>query len=77
LLEAEVNVKMPRVTDAEAQTFYDQNKDRIGGDFAQVKAQVIQYLQERKEQEATLAYAAQLRRASTVQTNLTAPESRP
>lgn len=75
LLEAEVNAKVPRVTDAEAQAFYDQNKDRISGDFAQVKAQVIQYMQDRKEQEATLAYAAQLRRASTVQINLTAPES--
>jgi protein-disulfide isomerase len=75
LLDAEVNAKVPRVTDAEAQAFYDQNKDRISGDFAQVKAQVIQYVQEHKEQEATVAYAAQLRRASTVQTNLTAPES--
>lgn len=70
LLEAEVSAKVPRVTDAEAQAFYDQNKDRISGDFAQVKAQVIQYIQERKEQEATLAYAVQLRRASTVQINL-------
>jgi biopolymer transport protein ExbD len=75
LLDAEVNAKVPRVTDAEAQAFYDQNKERISGDFALVKAQVIQYIQERKEQEATLAYAAQLRRASTVQINLTAPES--
>ena len=74
LLDAEVGAKVPRVTDAEAQAFYDQNKDRISGDFAQVKAQIIQYMQEHKEQEATLAYAAQLRRASTVQTNLTAPE---
>ena len=73
LLDTEVSAKVPRVTDAEAQAFYDQNKDRISGDFAQVKAQVVQYLQQRKEQEATLTYAAQLRRASTVQTNLTAP----
>ena len=75
LLETEVSAKVPRVTDAEAQAFYDQNKDRISGDFAQTKAQIIQYMQERKEQEATVAFAAQLRRASTVQVNLTAPES--
>jgi protein-disulfide isomerase len=75
LLDAEVSAKVARVTDAEAQAFYDQNKDRISGDFAQTKAQIIQYMQERKEQEATLAFAAQLRRASTVQINLTAPES--
>ena len=75
LLETEVSAKVKPVTDAEAQTFYNENKDRISGDFAQTKTQIIQYMQERKEQEATVAFAAQLRRASTIQTNLTAPES--
>src|SRR5215213_2349424 len=75
LLDTEVSAKVPRVTDAEAQAFYDQNKDRISGDFAQLKAQIIQYVQEQKEQEATVAFAGQLRRASTIQINLTAPES--
>jgi protein-disulfide isomerase len=75
LLDTEVTAKVPRVTEAEAQTFFDQNKDRISGDFAQTKLQIIQYLQERKENEAIIAYAAQLRRAGTVQMNLTAPES--
>jgi protein-disulfide isomerase len=75
LLDAEVSAKVPRVTDAQAQAFYDQNKDRISGEFAQLKTQIIQYVQEEKEQEATQAYAAQLRRASTVQINLIAPES--
>jgi len=75
LLDAEVSAKVPRVTDAEAQAFYNENKDRISGEFAQVKAQVVQYMQERKEQEATVAYAEQLRRASKTEINLTAPES--
>jgi protein-disulfide isomerase len=75
LLETEVSAKVPRVTDAEAQTFYNENKERISGDFAQTKAQIIQYMQEQKEQEATLAFAGQLRRASKIETNLTAPES--
>jgi protein-disulfide isomerase len=75
LLDAEVTAKVPRVTDAQAQTFFDENKDRISGDFAQTKAQIIQYLQEQKEQEATIAFAGQLRKAATVQVNLTAPES--
>ena len=73
LLDAEVSAKVARVTDAEAQAFYDQNKERISGDFAQTKAQIVEYMQERKEQEATIAFAAQLRRASTVQINLPAP----
>jgi len=75
LLETEVSAKVPRVTDAQAQAFYNENKDRISGDFAQTKAQIIPYLQEQKEDEATLAYAEQLRRASKVEVNLTAPES--
>lgn len=75
LLEAEVNAKLPRVTEAQAQTFYNENKDRISGDFAQTKAQIIQYLEEGKEHEATLAFADQLRRASKIEINLTAPES--
>ncbi len=64
LLDTEVSAKVAKVTDAEAQAFYDQNKERISGEFAQVKAQVIQYMQERKEREATIAFADQLRRAS-------------
>jgi protein-disulfide isomerase len=75
LLETEVSAKVPRVTDAEAQAFYNENKERISGDFAQTKAQIIQYMQEKKEQEATLAFAGQLRRASKIETNLTVPES--
>jgi protein-disulfide isomerase len=75
LLEAEVTTKVPRVTEAQAQEFYTQNKDRISGEFAQTKDQIVQYLQETKEREATLVFAEQLRRASAVQVNLTAPES--
>lgn len=75
LLEAEVTAKVPRVTEAQAQEFYTQNKERISGEFAQTKDQIIQYMQENKEQEATLAFAEQLRRASVVQINLIAPES--
>ena len=75
LLETEVSAKVKPVTEAEAQTFYNENKDRISGDFAQTKAQIVQYMQERKEREATVAFAEQLRRGATLQVNLTAPES--
>ena len=75
LLETEVSAKAAPVTDAQAQAFYEENKERISGEFAQAKAQIIQYMKERKEQEATLAFAEQLRRASTIQINLTAPQS--
>ena len=75
LLEAEVNAKVPAVTDAQAQVFYDENKERISGEFAQIKPQIVKYMQESKEREATVAFAEQLRRASTLQIHLTAPES--
>ena len=75
LLDAEVSAKLTPVTDAQAQKFFDENKERISGDFAQLKPQIIQYMQESKEREATVAYAEQLRRGSTLQINLTAPES--
>ncbi|MEN3326628.1 MAG: hypothetical protein V7638_1435 [Acidobacteriota bacterium] len=75
LLNAEVSAKVPAVTDAQAQEFYNQNKDRISGEFAQLKPQIIQYIKEQKEDEATFAYAAQLRRAAKVEISLTAPES--
>lgn len=75
LLDAEVTAKLPQVTDAQAQAFYNENKDRISGDFAQTKALIVQYMQEAKEREATLAFAQQLRRASKVEINLSAPES--
>ena len=74
LLEAEVSAKLAPVTDAQAQAFYDQNKERISGDFAQTRAQIIQYLKEEKEREATVAFAERLRRASKIEVNLTAPE---
>ncbi|HEU4435071.1 MAG TPA: hypothetical protein VFR51_16920 [Pyrinomonadaceae bacterium] len=77
LLDSEVTAKVARVTDAEAQAFYDQNKDRISGEFAQVKPQVVQYVQERKERDATIAFAEQLRKAATLQINLNAPEVPP
>jgi protein-disulfide isomerase len=75
LLDTEVMAKVPRVTEAQAQAFYNENKDRISGDFAQTKALIIQYMQEAKEHDATLAFADQLRRASKVEINLSAPES--
>ena len=75
LLETEVTAKVPPVTEAEAQKFYEQNKERISGELAQTKTQIIQYMQEMREHEATLAFADQLRRASAVQINLSAPES--
>ncbi|MHC4295244.1 MAG: hypothetical protein ACYSTL_06630, partial [Planctomycetota bacterium] len=46
-------VKDVAVTEAEAKTFYEQNKDMVGGaTFEQVQQQLRQYLLSRKKQEA-------------------------
>ncbi|HEU4597001.1 MAG TPA: thioredoxin domain-containing protein [Pyrinomonadaceae bacterium] len=74
LLETEVAAKVPTVTEAQAQAFYNENKDRINGEFAQLKEQIIQYLKEDEARKTETAFAARLRQAASVQTFLTAPE---
>jgi protein-disulfide isomerase len=74
LLDAEVEAKTKPVTDAEAQTFYEQNKQRVNGEFAQIKPQIIQYLQETQKRDLQAAFADQLRQGATLQVNLRAPE---
>ncbi len=73
LLDEEVTAKTQRVTEAEAQTFYEQNKNRISGAFETVKPQLIKYLQQQVETRAENAFAAQLRRAALVESALAAP----
>ncbi len=74
LLDAEVAAKAKPVTDAEAQKFYDENKARINGGFAELKPQIIQYLQETQRRNLQAAFADQLRRSATVRVNLPVPE---
>ncbi len=73
LLDAEVSTKLPTITEADAQKFYDENKERINGDFAQSKEQITQYLRDVAERKAQTDFAARLRAASQVRTFLVAP----
>ncbi|HEX8179093.1 MAG TPA: thioredoxin domain-containing protein [Pyrinomonadaceae bacterium] len=73
LLDREVETKVPAVTEAQAQAFYNENKERINGEFAQVKDQVMQYLKETEMQRLRLAYAERLRQAAAVQVFLVPP----
>jgi protein-disulfide isomerase len=75
LLDGEVQTKTRPVTDAEAQKFYDENKERINGEFAQIKPQLVQYLQETQTRDLQAAFAEQLRKSATLQVNLVAPEA--
>jgi protein-disulfide isomerase len=74
LLSAEIDAKLKPVTEADARAFYDQNKERINGEFVQIKDQIIQYLQDQQRRDLQAAFADQLRRSATLQVNLRAPE---
>jgi protein-disulfide isomerase len=74
LLDAEVTAKAPAVTEADAQKFYDENKARIEGEFAQLKEQIVQYLREVETRKATVALAERLQAAAQVRTFLVAPQ---
>lgn len=73
LLEAEVKPKP--VTEQQTQTFYDQNKERVSGDFAQTKDAIKQYLEQIEVRQAERAFVEKLRAVATIQTFLVAPES--
>lgn len=73
LLDAEVKPKP--VTDEQAQAFYDQNKERVSGDFAQTKDAIRQYLEQIEVRQAERTFVEKLRAAATIQTFLVAPES--
>lgn len=73
LLDAEVKPKP--VTDQQMQTFYEQNKERVSGDFAQTKDAIRQYLEQIEVRQAERTFVEKLRAAATIQTFLIAPES--
>jgi protein-disulfide isomerase len=75
LLEAEVDSKVAAVTEAQALEFYNQNKDRIDGDFVKTKEQIIRYMAEAEGRRLTVAFAERLRKEAGVQTFLAAPVS--
>ncbi len=73
VLDAEVSTKTPVVNEAQAQEFYNKNKERINGDFAQIKYQIIEYLQGQEQQKLESAFVGRLRNGASVQTFITPP----
>jgi len=73
LLDAEVKPK--QVTEEQARTFFEQNKERVSGDFAQTKDSIISYLQQAELRIAERTFVDKLRGAATVEAFLKAPES--
>ena len=73
LLETEVDKKVPSISEAQAQAFYNENKDRINGDFTKVKDQILEYLKEQETQRLLVSFAGRLRQAAALQLFLNPP----
>jgi len=73
LIESVMN-KVPAVTESDAQKFFNENKQRINGEFANLKSQIVSYLEEQAQRKAEKDFADQLKRNATIQVFLTAPQ---
>ena len=72
LLDTEIKPKA--ITEADASAFYEQNKERVSGDFAQTKESIISYLQQMELRKVERAYVEKLRAGASIQRFLVAPE---
>ena len=68
-------VKPKAVTEEQARAFFEENKDRVSGDFAQTKDSIVRYLQQMEVRVAERAFIEKLRAAASIQIFLVAPES--
>ena len=71
LLDTEVKPKP--VTDEDARTFYDQNKERISGEFTETKDAIKRYLEQIEVRKAERALSEKLRATASIQVFLIAP----
>jgi hypothetical protein len=75
LLDAEVKPKA--VTEEQTRLFFDQNKERVSGDYTQTKDAIKQYLEQIELRAAERAFVDRLRSTATIQVFLSAPEAAP
>jgi hypothetical protein len=75
LINQNVKLRVPIITDDEARKFFKEHKPELKGDFSQLKLQIVQHLLAEEERKLFLAYAAQLRSGAAVQIYLTEPSS--
>jgi protein-disulfide isomerase len=73
LLQTEIAAKIKPVTETDARQFYDQNKERINGDFEKTKPQIVEYLQQKQHEDLESALVKQLRSGATIQNFLREP----
>ncbi len=74
LRQQEVTDKTESVSEAEVKDYYNENKARFGErTLEELRAQLKQSLQARKQQQRQRAFAAELRQAATIDFKLTPP----
>jgi protein-disulfide isomerase len=73
LLDAEVTARVPLVTEAEVQAFYQENKERLRGDEAALRPRIRSHLQQQKLAAQRARFVEALRARATVVDRLEAP----
>jgi hypothetical protein len=74
LINQNVKLRLPIITDEQARAYYNQHQATLKGDFPQLKLQIIQLLFAEEQRKLVFAYADQLRNAAAVQIYLTPPQ---
>jgi protein-disulfide isomerase len=74
IFKAEVTDKLREPSDAEVTKFYEDNKARIKGDFASVRADIVNLLRDQQQNRLESEFAQRLRSGVPVQLFLTEPE---
>ena len=69
LINDEIVAKVTEPTEAEAQTFFDKNKDRIRQEFQAVKTQIIEYLRNERQRDEAKKLADRLRASNKIVMN--------
>jgi hypothetical protein len=74
LVAQEIDAKLPEVSAEDVQTFFDQNRDRLGGQtLDQIGGQIREFLISRNGAVAKQKYIAGLRAKTTVDVTLEPP----
>src|SRR5580693_7854759 len=71
LIDQEVVSKVAKPTEADAREFFEKNKNRIEGEFDQLKPDIIGYLLDRREREQAKKFADSLRSAAELKIYVT------
>jgi protein-disulfide isomerase len=75
LIEEEITNKKREPTGAEVEKFYQENKERITGDLASVRADIVNYLRQQEQERVERAFADKLRASADVKLLIKEPEA--